>query len=152
MCSPEQVCPPLSMMKFLPVFLACLLPMALGAPSLDLDPEDNDSLEEFEEHFNLPEITDPQEKAKREQALKENEELVKDENKEFLEGKKTWQSALNEFSDLTKDEFEKEKTGDLKPEQFGRGLIDAPGFTMLTILQLCLNTLLYRIRESGRGV
>merc|ERR1712243_351707 len=81
--------------------------------------------EEFESHFNLPKITDPEELAKREEALKEAEAMIEEENEEFQEGKKTWFDELNEFSDLPQDEFEKHKTGDLKPEgvdrKFGLG-------------------------------
>merc|ERR1712127_491492 len=81
----------------------------------------------FEEHFNEPEITDPVEKASREAALKEAEAIVKKENEKFEEGQKTWFDAINEFSDLPSDEFESEKTGDIKPPQFGRGLLEPTG-------------------------
>lgn len=114
-------------MRFFPIFLVCFLPLVLCAPSADLDPEDNDSLETFEEHFNEPEITDPVEKARREAALKEAEAIVKKENEKFEEGQKTWFDAINEFSDLPSDEFESEKTGDIKPPQFGRGLLEPTG-------------------------
>jgi hypothetical protein len=119
-------------MRCLSVLLVCLLGIgfAHGGPPrpvpFEMDPEDNDDEDQFEEDFNLPPITDPVEKAKRAKALAEDEKRVKEENEEFEEGKTTWKDAINEFSDLPLDEFEAEKTGDLKPE-FGRGLIEPTG-------------------------
>lgn len=77
----------------------------------------------------MPVIVDPVEHAKRENRLKKNEKLVKKTNEEFLEGKILWHDAINEFSDLPKDEFEKEKTGDKAPEadRFGLGNIEPTG-------------------------
>ena len=126
--SPHQTS--LTKMKFLPAFLACLVSLALSAPSvdIDLDPEDNDTLEQFEKKFHQPESTDPVEKAKREEALKKNEALVKKENKLYLEHKTKYHSAINENSDLTEDELKKEKTGAKIPEtRYGRGLIMPTG-------------------------
>ena len=58
------------------------------------------------------------------EALEENEALIKEENEEFLNGKKTWWDKINDFADLPEDEFEEEKTGELLPaEAHGRGLI-----------------------------
>merc|ERR1712127_129006 len=118
-----------SKMKFLLTVLSLLLSTTTSAPSADLDPEDNDTLDEFLEHFKQLSPTDQIEKKRREEALKENEDLVKEENKEYKEGKKTWFSALNEFSDLTKDQFEKEKTGlkRVNGTSFGRGLLRPEG-------------------------
>lgn len=114
-------------MKFLPAFLVFLLPIVASAPSPDLDSQDKDTEEEFESHFKLPKITDPTELKKREDALKKAETIVEDENDEFLEGKKAWFDELNEDSDLPKDEFEKEKTGDIQPPQYARGLLEPSG-------------------------
>ena len=117
-------------MKFLPAFLAGLVTLALSAPSvnIDLDPEDNDTLEQFEKQFNKPEITDPVEKAKREETLKKNEALVKEENEGYLEHNNTWHSAINDLSDLTEEEVKEEKTGAKVPEtRYGRGLVMPTG-------------------------
>ena len=114
-------------MRSIPIFLVFLLPLALCAPSADLDPEDNDSLETFEEHFNKPEITDPIENARRKAALKKAEKIVKKENKKFEKGKKTWFDAINKDSDLPPDEFKAEKTGDIIPPKYGRGLLEPTG-------------------------
>ena len=86
----------------------------------DLDPDDNLDEDQFETEFGLDPITDPAEKAKRKEALKEAEDEVKKENKKYLNGKADWFEEINEFSDLPKDEFEKQKTGDL-PSNFTRG-------------------------------
>jgi len=95
----------------------------------DIDDEDNLDEDDFEAEFGLDPITDPEEKEKREEALWENEELVKEENEEYLEGKKTWFDKINDFADLPEDEFESEKTGELTPpgsRSFGLGLIHPP--------------------------
>jgi len=112
--------------------LLALLATVLGAPAevepvvADLDPEDNDSIEQFEEHFHLPKITDPEELARRAAALAEAEAMVKEENAQFLAGNKTWFDAINEFSDLPKDEFELEKAGETRPT-YARGLLEPTG-------------------------
>ena len=56
----------------------------------DIDPEDNLDEDSFEAEFGLDQVSDPEEKEKRQEALKINEELVKEENEEYLNGKKTW--------------------------------------------------------------
>ena len=88
----------------------------------DLDADDNLTEEEFEEEFGLEPVTDPEEKAKREEALEEAEAEVKEENEKYLNGEADWFEEINEFSDLPKDEFEAEKTGDV--EEFARGLLE----------------------------
>ena len=80
----------------------------------DLDPDDNLDEDQFESQFGLDPVTDPKEKAKRKEALKEAEAEVKKENEKYLNGKADWFEEINEFSDLPKDEFEKEKTGDVE--------------------------------------
>ena len=89
----------------------------------DLDADDNLTEEEFEEEFGLDPVTDPEEKAKREEALEEAEAEVKAENEKYLNGQAEWFEEINEFSDLPKDEFEKEKTGDVDTD-YARGLLE----------------------------
>jgi len=86
-------------------------------PSLDMDEK------EFEEYFHLDPVTDPEELAKRNEALKESEDEIKNVNDEYAKGDLTWYDGLNEFSDLPADEFLEEKTGAIIPENFGRGLL-----------------------------
>ena len=104
-------------------YLLALLPLAFSASVFDMDA--NEDLDEaaFEEEFGLEKITDPVEYKKREDALKENEELVKESNAKFRAGEQTWYDKINELSDLPEDEFEAMKTGELMPEKFGRGLL-----------------------------
>ena len=64
------------------------------------------SLDEFEEHFGLNKTTDPEEIAKREEALKESEAMVKEANEKYENGEQTWFDEINEFSDLPADEFQ----------------------------------------------
>merc|ERR1712055_261175 len=66
---------------------------------------------EFEEFFDLDPVDDPEEFAKRQDALSANEKRVKQVNQEYAEGKKTWFDAINEFSNLPEDEFLQGMTG-----------------------------------------
>ena len=63
----------------------------------EMDDEDNYDEDSFEQEFGLDPITDPEEKERREEALWENEEIVKEENEDYLSGKKTWFDKVNEF-------------------------------------------------------
>jgi len=117
-------------MKFLAIFLACLLPIVFSAPSNDMDPIDDLDEDQFRQYFHLRNITDPKEHKKRAEALKKNEKAIKRWNKKYLKGKITWHAAINEFSDLPEDEFEKKKAGALTPENitsFGFGNLEPTG-------------------------
>jgi len=92
---------------FLPLY--CLQAQDLDNASLDMDEA------EFEEFFHLVHVTDPVEFEKKQKALKDSEEEIKQVNKDFAEGKKTWFDHLNDFSNLPKDEFIKAKTGLIEP-------------------------------------
>ena len=61
------------------------------------------------------------EKARREQALQESEDMVKKANEAYINGEQTWFEKINEFADLPKDEFESEHTGLVT--DYARGLI-----------------------------
>merc|ERR1712223_1314510 len=52
----------------------------------DIDPEDNVDEDQFVKDFDLPEVTDPEEKARRQAALKANEALIKEENEAYSRG------------------------------------------------------------------
>merc|ERR1712180_365720 len=71
---------------------------------------------EFEEFFNLDPVVDPEEFEKRQGALKSNEDLIKQVNQEYAEGKKTWYDSVNKFSNLPEDEFVSRMTGLVIPE------------------------------------
>ena len=103
------------------------LPASIEINADEIDPEDNVDEDQFEIDFNLPKVTDPEEKARRQAALKANEALIKEENEAYSKGERTWFDAVNEFADLPEDEFEAEKTGDLAPPAYGRGLLEPTG-------------------------
>merc|ERR1719464_2055688 len=64
----------------------------------DLDADDNLTEEEFEEEFGLEPVTDPEEKAKREEALEEAEAEVKEENEKYLNGEADWTGDVEDFA------------------------------------------------------
>ena len=88
---------------------------------IDLDPLDNLDEDDFLAKFGR-EVEDPGEKDKRSKALKRNEKNVKKTNQEFIDGKKGFFENINTYSDLPKDEFDKEKTGLLKEPHYSRGV------------------------------
>ena len=56
-------------------------------------------------------------------ALAKTEKQINQHNEKFVEGKSTFYEKLNEFSDMTKKQFEKEKEGAKLPKtREGRGL------------------------------
>ena len=130
-------------MKLLAVALIALLHLVIAkdvpAPNADeIDPLENIGEDEFEEDFGLDPVTDPEEKARREEALKENEELIKEENELYSEGNRTWFDAVNEFSNLPADEFEAQKTGEVEPAAgFARGLIEPTGGFLFSSFSIC---------------
>ena len=109
------------------VVVAKELPGSIKINADEIDPEDNVDEDQFEIDFNLPKVTDPEEKARRQAALKANEALIKEENEAYSKGERTWFDAVNEFADLPEDEFEAEKTGDVVPPAYGRGLLEPTG-------------------------
>merc|ERR1712179_400924 len=110
-------------MKYIAI-LFFLLPLVFSASVADLDPEDNLNEDEFEEYFHLPAVTDPEEHERREEALKENEALIKENNKLYMEGFRSWWDQVNEFADLPLDEFKSQKTGLTNETSYGRGLLE----------------------------
>ena len=55
--------------------------------------------------------------------MRHNEALIKEVNEEYQKGEIGWFDGVNEFSDLTEEEFLAEKTGVQMPTQYGRGLL-----------------------------
>ena len=89
----------------------------------DLDADDELSEEAFEAQFGEEAVTDPAELERRRARLAEEEQEVRQENEEFLEGSKEWFERIDEYSDLPFDEFEAERTGDVDSKKFARGLL-----------------------------
>ena len=117
----SRLAPPASTMTFL--VLLALQATAFSA-SLDLDPADDLNEEEFSEYFHHSnsDLSDG-EKLEREEALVENEKIIKETNSLFLAGRIQWWDKVNENSDLPPDKFLAEKTGALVPS-LGRGSLE----------------------------
>merc|ERR1712241_164028 len=67
--------------------------------------------DEFLEEFHLPPVDDPEEKARRAEALHQHQQEVLETNEAYIAGDKTWYDAINEFSDIPDDEFIRTHTG-----------------------------------------
>merc|ERR1712241_1569684 len=67
--------------------------------------------DEFLEEFHLPPVQDPEEKARRAEALAQHQQEVLETNEAYIAGEKTWYDAINEFSDIPDDEFVRTHTG-----------------------------------------
>merc|ERR1712241_1322611 len=67
--------------------------------------------DEFLEEFHLPPVDDPEEMARRAEALHQHQQEVLETNEAYIAGDKTWYDAINEFSDIPDDEFIRTHTG-----------------------------------------
>ena len=92
-------------MKFFTLFCLVSYATSKGIPEGE-DDLANLNLDDFEDHFHLEHVTDPKEKRRREEALKENEKKVKETNKAYENGEASWWDEINEMADLPEDEFE----------------------------------------------
>merc|ERR1719323_923154 len=119
-------------MQLLVLVTACCVYSALG----NILPEGVNnltelSLEEFEEHFGLPNIEDDETREKHREALLNNEAVVKEANEKYENGEQTWFDEINEFSDIPEDEFGSHHGGlmmNLTDRSLGysMGLLDIP--------------------------
>jgi len=92
-----------------------------------MDAFDNLDEDEFEKDFGIEPAEDPEEEARRAEALEKNEEDVKKANEKFMEGEQTWYEKVNEFANLPEDEFEASHTGLFKNSTvYARGLLRIP--------------------------
>ena len=106
------------MMLLLTSFLFISSCLAATLPE-GVDDLDNVTLEEFLEDFGLDEVDDPKEMAAMEEALAENEEVVKEANEAYANGEQTWFDEINDFDDEPIDEFMAEHTGLLTNFTYG---------------------------------
>merc|ERR1711997_396233 len=83
----------------------------------------DETLEEFNDEFNIIDHLPEEAKAEEEARLKEMEDKI---NKNNNDPDSTFKEALNPWSDLPKEEFLKEKTGMVLPEMRGKGLVMPP--------------------------
>ena len=92
-------------MKFFALFCLVSYATAKGIPEGE-DDLASLNLDDFEDLFHLDHVTDPEEKRRREEALKENEKKVKETNEAYENGEGSWWDEINEMADLPEDEFE----------------------------------------------
>ena len=92
----------------LALLVVCLLSPALQA---DLDPNVGLTEKEFEDYFHVPPAEDPEEENNRAEALRQNQEYIREINKKYEEGEITWFDKVNEYSNLPDDEADAEMTG-----------------------------------------
>merc|ERR1712088_929198 len=104
-------------------FIFLLIVSAVFAASIDKEKVRGltDDLEltedEFLEKFHLPPVEDPEEKARRAEALRQHQHEVQETNEAFMAGNTTWYDAINEFSDIPDDEFLRTHTGLVEDEE-----------------------------------
>jgi len=91
--------------------------------SEEMDNDDELGEEEFEAQFGEEPVDDPEEMARRAETLKEEEDVVKERDIEYLDGEIEWYEKIGPYSDLPEDEFEAERTGSKEPS-YARGLIN----------------------------
>ena len=90
--------------------------------------EVTDSLDEFDNEFNSKILVDGDEEKKAEaKQLKKAEDEINKENKKFAEGQASFEEKLYPFSDLTPEEFKREKMGLIPDSEVrGLGLVEIP--------------------------
>ena len=93
------------------VVVCCISATLAGKLPAGVDDMDEISLDEFETHFGHEHVTDPEEKARREAALKEHQDVVRRTNEAYARGEQTWYDEVNEFSDIPDDDFIATHTG-----------------------------------------
>ena len=82
--------------------------------------EANETLDEFNDEFNIIDHLPEEAKAEEEARLKEMEDEI---NKNNNDPDSTFEEALNPWSDLPKEEFLKEKTGMVMPPGMATNII-----------------------------
>ena len=85
------------------------------------------SEDEFEKFFHQKKLDDPEEYARRKEALEKHEKNIHDTNEKFMKGEISWFDRVNKLSNLPDDEFVKDHTGlrsDANSSTRGRGLIN----------------------------
>ena len=111
----------------LTMILSLLLSCLLLSPTLqaDLDPNLGLTEEEFEDYFHVQPAEDPEEEERRAEALRRNEDYIRENNEKYEAGDITWFDKVNEFSNLPGYEAEAEKTGVAdNVAEYGRGVVD----------------------------
>ena len=89
-------------------------------------PNFSEDIKAFDQEFDVFEDLTPEEAAKEAQRLKTVEDEINEENAKFAKGEANFGEKLYAFSDLTKDEFEKEKEGMIMPGTRAMGMFMPP--------------------------
>ena len=89
-------------------------------------PKYAEDIDEFDNEFNIKENLSPDEKAKETARLKAVEAEINEENAKYAKGEAHFGEKLYEFSDLSKEEFEKNKEGMIMPVTRAMGMFMPP--------------------------
>ena len=89
-------------------------------------PKYAEDIDEFDNEFKIKENLSPDEKAKEAARLKAVEAEINEENAKYAKGEAHFGEKLYEFSDLSKEEFEKNKEGMIMPVTRAMGMFMPP--------------------------
>jgi len=131
-------------MRILVIFLV-ILGTSLAFPQ-GKDPSEK----EFEKEFKKAYLKKGDEE-KAEKNLKKEEEAIDEENEKFAKGEANFEEELEPWDDLSKEEFEKEKTGRIPQTSRGMGLIYDPETRFTTAEDQAFLDEFYANFETERG-
>merc|ERR1712223_1185749 len=102
-----------------------ILLVLFATSGLSLPAHNGEGEKEFEEEFHEL-FEDPKDEKKAADELAKEEASIEKDNELFDEGKSTWKEQINELSDMSKEEMEKEKEGalDISTHRFAMGAFD----------------------------
>ena len=89
-------------------------------------PKYAEDIDEFDNEFRIKENLSPNEKAKEAARLRAVEAEINEENAKYAKGEAHFGEKLYEFSDLSKEEFEKNKEGMIMPVTRAMGMFMPP--------------------------
>lgn len=92
------------------IILSCAIAL-ISASSINLNSNLNEKWEEFKLEYNK--VYQFSEEAMRKEIFAKNLEDVDSHNKRFLAGEETYEKGINQFSDMTYEEFAKEYLGEM---------------------------------------
>merc|ERR1712223_452285 len=104
-----------------------ILLVLFATSGLSLPAHNGEGEKEFEEEFHEL-FEDPKDEKKAADELAKEEASIEKDNELYDEGLSSWKEQINELSDMTKEEMEKEKEGALddKTHRFATGAFDLP--------------------------
>merc|ERR1719266_2869950 len=107
--------------------LHLILLVLFAASGLSLPAHDGEGEKEFEDEFHEL-FEDPEDEKKAADELAKEEASIEKDNEDYDNGLSTYKEKINELSDMTKEEMEKEKEGakEDKTHRFATGAFDLP--------------------------